>query len=89
MSEIETAPFPLEDDLPPEIQRRLQVEELWARRNVLADLINAQRLQLYVQRYTKLSAGPAHAGAKNRLARLAATIVPIRTRKFPLPAARA
>jgi hypothetical protein len=39
-----------EHDLPPEIVRRLQVEELWARRLVLADLINAERLKLYYQR---------------------------------------
>ncbi len=39
-----------EHDLPPEIVRRLQVEELWARRLVLADLMNAGRLKLYYQR---------------------------------------
>ena len=37
-------------DLPPEIVRRLQVEELWARRHVLAELMNAGRLKLYYQR---------------------------------------
>src|SRR3569623_1416565 len=36
-----------EPNLPPEIVRRLQVEELWARRLVLADLMNAERLKLY------------------------------------------
>lgn len=84
MSRIETVPFPSQDDLPPEILRRLQVEELWARRNVLADLMNEERLQLYVQRYSKL-ADPVHAGPGNRLARLAATVVPMRSRKFPVP----
>ena len=39
-----------EHDLPPEIVRRLQVEELWARRHVLADLMNADRLKLYYLR---------------------------------------
>ena len=39
-----------EHDLPPEIVRRLQVEELWARRLVLADLMNTERLKLYYQR---------------------------------------
>ncbi|HWU55049.1 MAG TPA: hypothetical protein VN175_06070 [Rhizomicrobium sp.] len=39
-----------EHDLPPEIVRRLQVEELWARRLVLADLMNAERLKLFYQR---------------------------------------
>ena len=43
-----------EHDLPPEIVRRLQVEELWARRHVLADLMNAGRLKLYYQRRGEL-----------------------------------
>jgi len=54
-SQMETMPM-LETDemseheLPPEIIRRLQVEELWARRFVLADFRNAERLKLYYQR---------------------------------------
>src|SRR5437870_4577711 len=43
MFKIETTQFTSQDDLPPEIERRLQVEELWARRNVLAELMNAER----------------------------------------------
>jgi len=30
--------------------RQLQVEESWAHRNVLADLINAERLELYASK---------------------------------------
>jgi hypothetical protein len=43
-----------EHDLPPEIIRRLQVEELWARRLVLADLMNAERLKLFYQRRAEI-----------------------------------
>jgi hypothetical protein len=43
-----------EHDLPPEIVRRLQVEELWARRLVLADLMNAERLKLFYQRRAEI-----------------------------------
>ena len=43
-----------EPDLPPEIVRRLQVEELWARRLVLADLMNAERLKLYYKRRAEI-----------------------------------
>jgi hypothetical protein len=42
---------------PPEILRRLHVEELWGRRNVLAGPMNAERLRVYVQRRTDLAAG--------------------------------
>jgi hypothetical protein len=35
------------DQLTPELERRLQVEELWARRNVLADSINARRKERF------------------------------------------
>ena len=41
-------------DLPPEIIRRLQVEELWARRGVLAELMNAERLKSYNRRRAEL-----------------------------------
>jgi hypothetical protein len=33
------------DQLTPELERRIQVEELWARRNVLSDLMNQDRLE--------------------------------------------
>jgi hypothetical protein len=75
MSRFETAPFSSQDDLSPEIERRLQVEELWARRTVLADMMNAERLQLYTRRYTKLTDEPVV--SRSRLARLAAKVVPI------------
>ena len=83
MSRFETAPFSSQDDLSPEIERRLQVEELWARRSVLEDLMNAERRQVFVQRYASLT---AVAPAGSRLARLTAKVVPIRSR---MPAARA
>lgn len=55
MSQAETDPILLEDEaLPPEIQRRLQIEELWARRNVLAELMNAERLRIYSARRAQL-----------------------------------
>ena len=83
MFRIETDQLTVQDDLPPEILRRLQVEELWARRNVLAELMNAERLQVYARRRTDLAAGcaPMDAGSRNKLTRLAATVVPMRNRK--------
>ena len=89
MSRIETDQFTSQDDLPPEILRRLQVEELWARRNVLAELMNAERLQVYAQRCTDLAAGcaPMEAGSRGKLPRLAMTVVPIRNRKSFAPVA--
>lgn len=42
------------DALTPELERRLQVEELWARRQVLADSINARRLEYFQARRTLL-----------------------------------
>lgn len=82
MSRIETDPFSSQDDLPPEIQRRLQVEELWARRNVLAELMNAERLGVYARRYAKLvsACAPTRTGSRNRLTRQA-TVVPMRSLK--------
>src|SRR5215210_8197263 len=38
------------EELTPELERRLQVEEAWARRTVLSDMINASRLEHYVAR---------------------------------------
>ena len=43
-----------ERDLPPELIRRLQVEELWARRHVLAEWMNAERLRVYYQHRAEL-----------------------------------
>jgi hypothetical protein len=89
MSRIETNQFASQDDLPPEILRRLQVEELWARRNVLAELMNAERLQVYAQRCTDLAAGcaPMDVGSRDKLPRLAATVIPMRNRKSFAPVA--
>ena len=89
MFRIETDQLMSQDDLPPEILRRLQVEELWARRNVLADLMNAERLQVYAQRCTDLAAGCASldVGSRDKLTRLAATVVPMRNRKSFAPVA--
>ena len=39
-----------QDNLPAEILRELQVEELWARRAVLANRMNMERLNLYASR---------------------------------------
>ena len=52
MSRLETKEHLSQDDLPPEIMRRLQVEELWARRNVLAPMMNVERLKVYAERRT-------------------------------------
>jgi hypothetical protein len=38
------------DSLPAELRRELQVEELWARRAVLSDRMNLERLNLYASR---------------------------------------
>jgi hypothetical protein len=83
MFRIETNQLASQDDLPPEILRRLQVEELWARRNVLAELMNADRLQVYAQRRIDLAAGcaPMDVGSRTKEIRLAATVVPMRNRK--------
>jgi hypothetical protein len=90
MSRIETDQFSSQDDLPPEIQRRLQVEELWARRNVLAELMNAERLEVYTRRQAKLApeCAPTGTGSRNRLARQA-TVVPMRSLKSLMRATQA
>jgi hypothetical protein len=89
MSRLETDEFTSQDDLPPEILRRLQVEELWARRNVLAALMNAERLKVYVQRRADLAAGcaPMDVGSRDKLTRPAAAIVPMKHRKSFAPGA--
>jgi hypothetical protein len=43
------------EQLTPELERRLQVEELWARRNVLSDSINARRRDNFRARHIMLS----------------------------------
>jgi hypothetical protein len=43
------------EQLTPELERRLQVEELWARRNVLNDSMNARRCERFRTRHQMLS----------------------------------
>jgi hypothetical protein len=81
-----------EHDLPPEIVRRLQVEELWARRVVLADLMNAGRLKHYYQRRGEIrpeSIPPAEvtweAAWKEPPLKPGASIVPLKGKKSLAP----
>jgi len=80
----ETTGMPIQDDLPAEVLRELQVEELWARRNVLAELMNEERLALYALRRALLR--PARLKApdapwRDRSTKPLVTVVPIRGRK--------
>ena len=90
MSHIETDEIPSQDDLPPEILRRLQVEELWARRLVLAELMNAERLKTYAARRALIwpPRFPAvnTAGAEPRV-RQPAAVVTFKNRKALVPGA--
>lgn len=77
-----------EHDLPPEIVRRLQVEELWARRLVLADLMNAERIKLYYQRLGEIrpaSIAPVEVTWKEPPPKPAASIVPLKGKKSLVP----
>ena len=87
MSRLETKECTSQDDLPPEIMRRLQVEELWARRNVLAAMLNAERLKAYAGRRTDLAAGctPMDVASRFKPATRAATVVPIKQQKPLVP----
>ena len=83
---LETMEEMSERNLPPEIVRRLQVEELWARRNVLADLMNAERLKIYNQRRAEM--WPASYPAvdvvwKEPQVKPVASIVPIKQSLMP------
>jgi hypothetical protein len=62
------------DPLTPELERRLQVEELWVRRNVLLDSINARRREHFHTRYVML-------------ARLGTQALPLPVHVIPEPAA--
>ena len=78
-----------EHDLPPEIVRRLQVEELWARRLVLADLMNAARLKLFYQRRAEIrfaSFASVDVTWKEPPPKPGASIVPIKGKKSAMPA---
>jgi hypothetical protein len=73
-----------ERDLPPEILRRLQVEELWARRHVLAELRNADRLKIYYQRRAEVrpaSFPSVDVAWKDVPPKPAASVVPIKLKK--------
>jgi hypothetical protein len=73
-----------ERDLPPEILRRLQVEELWARRQVLAGWMNAERLKTYYQHRAEMrpaSFPSVDVTWKEPSARPAASIVPLKAMK--------
>jgi hypothetical protein len=89
MSRLETEEFTAQDDLPPEILRRLQVEELWARRHVLAELLNAERFKVYARRRTDLEAGcaPMDVALRGTLTARASTVVPMKSRKSFAPGA--
>ncbi len=83
MSRLATAKFTLQDDLPPDLLRRLQVEELWVRRTVLAGLMNAERLKAYVERRTDMAGGcaPMDTVPRDKPTRPAATVLLMENRK--------
>ena len=87
MFRIETVQFVSQDDLPPEILRQLQVEELWARRDVLAEMMNAERLQDYSRRRADLLVGCASADlrSRNKPAKLSTTVSATMPLQFPAP----
>lgn len=89
MSRLETAKFTLQDELPPELLRRLQVEELWARRTVLAGHMNAERLKAYAERRTDLAGGcaPMDSMPRDKLIRPAATVLLMKDHKSFVPRA--
>jgi len=89
MSMIETDQISAQDDLPPEILRRLQVEELWARRTVLAELMNSERLDAFKQRCAALAASSGDVASRAKPAKPAATVVQMRIRRVLELAARA
>ena len=72
-----------ERNLPPELLRRLQVEELWARRTVLAEWMNAERLESYYRHRPEMrpASFPAVDVTGKEPARRAASIVSIKTVK--------
>jgi len=50
MSKFENEDRTVRDALPASVVRELQVEQFWARRNVLADRMNEERINLYATR---------------------------------------
>ena len=89
MSRLETAKFTLQDNLPPELLRGLQVEELWARRTVLDGLMNAERLKAYAERRTDLAGGcaPIDVVPRDKLIRPAATVLLMKNHRTSAPRA--
>lgn len=82
LSSLETEERPsIQDDLPADVLRRLQVEETWAHRNVLADLINAERFELYVSRRALLRLATQEAPRERVLPSSLRSVVPFRGRK--------
>ena len=67
----------------PKILRRVQVEELWARRNVLAGLMNAERLKAYAPRRPDLETGcaPMDSVSRDKPNRRPATVLTMKSRK--------
>jgi hypothetical protein len=66
------------------------VEELWARRNVLAELMNAERLKVFTARHSLLwpTRFPAMGMVwRDPLAKPSATVVPMKNRKLSVPGA--
>ena len=82
MPKPETDRGSIQDDLPAEVLRELRVEELWARRTVLADLINAERLRRYASkqglRWPELLMAQVMV-KEHSPTRCVASVVPIRT----------
>ena len=89
MSRLETTKFTLQDDLPPELLRRVQVEEFWARRSVLAGLMNAERLKAYAERRTDLAGGcaPIDVVPRDKPIRPPATVLLMKNHKSSVPRA--
>ncbi len=77
-----------ERDLPPELIRRLQVEELWARRIVLAEWMNAERLRNFYQHRAEMrpvSFPAVDVTWKEAPAKPLASIVPINAKRALVP----
>jgi hypothetical protein len=84
LSSIETDGRSIQDDLPADVMRQLQVEETWAHRTVLADLINAERLELYASKRALLYPARLKAPEVQRERKPSASllsVVPFRSRK--------
>ena len=84
LSNLETDRRSIQDDLPADVMRLLQVEESWAHRTVLADLMNAERLELYASKRALLWPAllkPQELQRERKPAFSLAGVVPFRGRK--------